>query len=73
MVFEGTLLEMWGGLAARAGPAARQKPDLGVRLRTKGPPHVSMLVGAGLPASILAVPDFRSGRADQAALGAAGL
>ena len=43
-------LEMWGGLPARAGPAARQRPDLGVRLRTTGPPHVSTLVGAGLPA-----------------------
>jgi hypothetical protein len=36
---------MWGGLPARAGPAARQKPDLGVRLRTTGPPHVSILLG----------------------------
>jgi len=50
LVFEYTLLEMWGGLPARAGPAARQKPDLGVRLRTTGPPHVSMLLGAGPPA-----------------------
>jgi NADH-quinone oxidoreductase subunit G len=31
--------ETWGGLPARAGPAARPLPDLGVRPRTGGPPH----------------------------------
>jgi hypothetical protein len=51
-------LEMWGGLAARAGPAARQTPDLGVRLRTKGSPHVFMLLGVGPPASPHADPIF---------------